>query len=208
MPSDHGSRVATQLDELRDVVGEIDALAALALCVRASRLPDDLPALAARLQGGEDVLCAICAGQLADRMPSLILPAPLFVPPVAQRSAELDRIIAEYAADATAELAAPPSSFTADDHAWVRDQAAASLAEIETATLRLVAIRISHNLSGAATLSPPASAGTRSTGVTGIQGPTRWRADGSSPRRCRGGTRMISSSRCEPSEAEEHVVLA
>jgi hypothetical protein len=30
-------------------------------------------------------------------------------------------------------------------------------------------------------LSPPASEGTRSTGVTGIQGPTRWRADGSSP---------------------------
>ena len=30
-------------------------------------------------------------------------------------------------------------------------------------------------------LSPPASLGTRSTGVTGIQGPTRWRADGSSP---------------------------
>ena len=30
-------------------------------------------------------------------------------------------------------------------------------------------------------LSPPASAGTRFTGVTGIQGPTRWRADGSSP---------------------------
>jgi hypothetical protein len=30
-------------------------------------------------------------------------------------------------------------------------------------------------------VSPPASLGTRSTGVTGIQGPTRWRADGSSP---------------------------
>src|SRR5207302_531962 len=32
-----------------------------------------------------------------------------------------------------------------------------------------------------ADVSPPASVGTRSTGVTGIQGPTRWRADGSSP---------------------------
>jgi integrase len=30
-------------------------------------------------------------------------------------------------------------------------------------------------------LSPPASVGTRSTGINGIQGPTRWRADGSSP---------------------------
>src|SRR6185369_11412071 len=32
-------------------------------------------------------------------------------------------------------------------------------------------------------LSPPASVGTRSTGITGLQGPTRWRGDGSSPRR-------------------------
>jgi hypothetical protein len=31
MPLGHGSRVATQLDELRDVVGELDALAVLAL---------------------------------------------------------------------------------------------------------------------------------------------------------------------------------
>ena len=30
-------------------------------------------------------------------------------------------------------------------------------------------------------LSPPATAGTRSTGITGAQGPGRWRADGSSP---------------------------
>lgn len=31
MPSDHGIRVATQLYELRDAAGEIDAIAALAL---------------------------------------------------------------------------------------------------------------------------------------------------------------------------------
>jgi hypothetical protein len=47
-------------------------------------------------------------------------------------------------------LAAPVWSFTAGDHAWVRDHAAASLADIEKATLRLVAIRMSRNLSGAA----------------------------------------------------------
>jgi hypothetical protein len=76
------------------------------------------------------------------------LPAPLVVPPLAQRSAELDRIIAEYASDAIEELAAPASSLTAADHAWVRAHAAASLAEIEKATLRLVALRTSRNLSG------------------------------------------------------------
>jgi DNA-binding transcriptional LysR family regulator len=96
------------------------------------------------------VLCAICAGPLAAPHPPLILPAPLAVPPLARRSAELDRIIAEYAGDAIAELAAPPSSFTTGDHAWVRNNAATSLAEIETATLWLVALRTSRNLSHAA----------------------------------------------------------
>ena len=62
-----------------------------------------------------------------------ILPAPLAVPPLGERSAELDRIIAEYAGDAIAELAAPHGAFTADDHAWVRDHAAGALAEIEAA---------------------------------------------------------------------------
>jgi ActR/RegA family two-component response regulator len=44
----------------------------------------------------------------------------------------------------------PASIFTSDDHGWVRDNAAASLAEIEKATLRLVTLRASHNLSHAA----------------------------------------------------------
>ncbi len=46
-------------------------------------------------------------------------------------------------------------------------------------------------------VSPPASVGTRPTGVTGIQGPTRWSADGSSPQPCRGGACTSSASRCE-----------
>jgi hypothetical protein len=94
-------------------------------------------------------VCAI-ASKLADPHPPFILPAPLTVPPLAQRSGELDRIIAEYAGDAIAELAAPSASFTADDHAWVRQHAAASLAEVEKATARLVAIRTSRNMSAAA----------------------------------------------------------
>jgi hypothetical protein len=96
------------------------------------------------------VLCAICAGELAELHPPLVLPAPLAVPPLVRRAAELDRIIAEYAADAIATLAAPASSFTDADHAWVRGHAAASLGEIEKATLRLVTLRTSRNLSHAA----------------------------------------------------------
>jgi len=120
------------------------------LCLRMRRLPDDFSTLVARLRGADDVLCFLCTGQLADPHPPLILPAPLVVPPLARRSAELDRIITDYADDAVAELAAPAASFTADDHAWVRNHAAASLAEVEAATLRLVALHTSRNLSHAA----------------------------------------------------------
>jgi hypothetical protein len=85
-----------------------------------------------------------------DADPLLVRPAPIVVPPLASRTAELDRVIAEYAADATTELGAPAASFTAADHAWVRQHAATSLAEVEKATLRLIAIRVSRNMSGAA----------------------------------------------------------
>jgi hypothetical protein len=131
-------------------VAAFEAAAGGSLCVRMRQLPNDFPALVARLQDADNVLCAICAGQLVVPHPPHILPAVLAVPPLAQRSAELDRIIAEYAADAITELVASASSFTDADHAWVRDNAAASLAEIEKATLRLVTLRTSSNLSHAA----------------------------------------------------------
>ena len=77
-------------------------------------------------------------------------PAPLVLPPLATRCGDLDRIIAEYAADAMAELAAPANGFTASDHSWVREHAARSLDEIEKATLRLTAVNTSSNVSAAA----------------------------------------------------------
>lgn len=116
------------------------------LCMRLGRMPTDLPETVPLLRAADDVMIIICVA----RELLLIRPAPIVVPPLAGRMAELDRIIAEYAGDAIAELSAPPSSFTANDHAWVRDHAAGSLAEIEAATLRLVALYTSRNLSHAA----------------------------------------------------------
>ena len=128
------------------------ALAAAAggsLCVRTCRLPHDFPALAARLRDTDDVLVIICI-ERDDADPLLIRPAPIVVPPLASRAAEIDRVIAEYAADAIAELGAPLAAFTSADGTWVREHAATSLAEVEKATLRLVAIRTSRNLTAAA----------------------------------------------------------
>ena len=138
-PASHGAGVAA-----------FEAAIGGSLCVRMRRLPHDFPALVARLRQVDDVLCAICAGPLAGAHWPLVLPAPITVPSLAHRAADLDRIIAEYAGDAIAELRAPASSFAAADHRWVRDHAAASLAEIEKATIRLVTVRTSRNRSHAA----------------------------------------------------------
>ena len=62
------------------------------------------------------------------------------LPPLGERAAELDRIIDEYAADAVAALGAS-ATFTPADRDWVRRHEAATLAGIEKATRRLVAIR-------------------------------------------------------------------
>lgn len=131
-------------------VAAFEAAIGGSLCMRMRRFPDDFQALVARLRSADEVLCVLCTGRLTGTYLPFILPAPLVVPPLAERSADLDRIIAEYAGDAIAELAAPAASFTADDHAWVRDHAAASLAEIEAATLRVVALYTSRNPSHAA----------------------------------------------------------
>jgi DNA-binding transcriptional regulator YdaS (Cro superfamily) len=103
-----------------------------------------------RLQSTDDVLYAVCSKERIDAHQPLVRPVPLAVPPLTDRAAELDRVISEYASDAIAELGVSPSSFTSDDHAWVRAHAANSLAEVEKATLRLTAIRSSPSASAAA----------------------------------------------------------
>jgi len=119
------------------------------LCVRSRRLPRDFAAVAIALRDPEArAQLIVCAGSPDDSKPYLAVP--IVVPPLAGRAAELDRIITEYAEDAVAELGAPRSGFRPADHAWVREHASSSLPEIEKATLRLVALRGSRNLSSAA----------------------------------------------------------
>ncbi len=120
------------------------------LCLRLERLPKDFGQVSAQLRAARDVMLIFCGHPRAEADPLLTRPAPIIVPPLAQRSADLDRIIAEYAGDALFELGGPTSSFTAADHAWVREHAAGSLTEIEAATLRLITLRTSRNMSDAA----------------------------------------------------------
>jgi predicted transcriptional regulator len=119
-------------------------------CMRLRRAPADLAETVPLLRAADDVMLVICCGPHLASDALLIRPAPVVVPPLASRAHELDRIIVEYAGDAIAALGAPHEAFTADDRAWVRDHAAGSLAEIEKATLRLVTLYTSRNLSHAA----------------------------------------------------------
>lgn len=119
------------------------------LCVRSRRLPRDFDNVVTALRDpSARVQLVVCAGTPEDCRTRCAVP--IIVPSLAGRQAELDRIIAEYAEDAITQLGAPRGGFLAVDRAWVREHAGASLPEIEKATLRLVAIRDSRNLSNAA----------------------------------------------------------
>jgi hypothetical protein len=118
------------------------------LCVRSHRLPRDFAGLVAALRApAAQVQLIVCAPSTFDGADSLV--APIKVPSLSGRLGELDRIIAEYAEDAIDELRAH-GGFTVADRMWVRHHAATSLSDIEKATLRLVALRESRNLSKAA----------------------------------------------------------
>jgi DNA-binding NtrC family response regulator len=117
--------------------------------VRTRRLPPDFRELVHKLRDPSSrVQLIVCAAALEECERCRV--TPIVIPSQADRRSEINRIIDEYAEDAITELAAPLSSFSPVDHAWVREHASSSLAEIEKATLRLVALRASRNLSHAA----------------------------------------------------------
>jgi hypothetical protein len=120
------------------------------LCMRGHRLPRTFPSLAAQLRETHNVVPVICVAKANEASPFLIRPEPIWLPPLAARMGEVPRVVDEYARDAIVELRAPNASFTDDDRDWVLQCAAASLAEIEKATLRLVALKISGNVRQAA----------------------------------------------------------
>jgi Inner membrane component of T3SS, cytoplasmic domain len=130
-----------------------DALTAASggtLCVWSSRLPSDFAAVRARLhEPGASTMLAVCANKPIEG--DALMAAPITVLPLRDRSNELSRIVDEYADDAIAELAASGASFTNAEREWVVTHAASTLNEIETATLRLVALREFANVNRAAT---------------------------------------------------------
>ena len=119
------------------------------LCVRSLRLPKDFSEVLTALQGPTSrVQLVVCAQASEDCERHLAVP--ITVPPLASRLDEIDQIIAEYAEDAITALGTLRTGFLPADREWVRMHSASSFPDIEKATLRLVALRESRNLSNAA----------------------------------------------------------
>ena len=120
------------------------------ICVRSRRLPRDLATLLARVrEPGVDVQIIVCTNPVdivSWRAETIDIPS------LSTRTAELSRIIDEYAQDAIAALGVSATNFTPEDHRWILERSATSLADIEKATLRTVALRASGNPTRAAAL--------------------------------------------------------
>jgi hypothetical protein len=120
------------------------------LCMHYRRRPHDFEAAVAMLRDpSTDVQLVVCADAFQATHPFLVRPVPLLVPPLTARAHELPRIVDAYARDAIEALGADRSHFTTADRRWVLDRDPRSLAEIETATLRLVALRQAGTVNGA-----------------------------------------------------------
>jgi hypothetical protein len=114
-------------------------------------LPSDFPALVALLRDPQaSTQIIVCSEVQHDAHPFLIRPVPIRVPPLTARASELPRIVDEYALDAIRTLGAGDGAFTDADRRWVLDHDATTLPDIETATLRCVALRIAGTTTGAA----------------------------------------------------------
>lgn len=120
------------------------------LCVMGWALPHDFAQVLSALREPERqvqlVVCLTKGGDQADGPLAMAIE----VPPLRCRTDELSRIVDEYANDAISRLGAG-APFPEHDHAWVMDHAVTSLGEIETATLRLVALRMGNSVNSAAT---------------------------------------------------------
>ena len=123
------------------------------LCVRTRRLPHDFSEfLKLSYASGNRIVQLIVCMSIDQRSNLLTGPTPIEIPPLGVRETELRRIILAYADDAIATLQASPSCFSEGDFDWVLRHARKSLTEIEKATIRVVALRKTGNLSRAARL--------------------------------------------------------
>ena len=115
------------------------------LHVDAGALPQDAKDLVAGLRAPTSrvrlvvgAATAAAAAQLATLIPRV---ATIWIPPLAERMHDLDRLLDAYGLDAMAELGAPALGFRPYDRKWARAGGVRTLEELEDVTRRLVALR-------------------------------------------------------------------
>jgi hypothetical protein len=131
------------------------ALAALeaagngSVCLHSLRLPDDFKAFAEQAQAGRQAgMVFMC---LYDRHPVRdLLCRPLDIPPLGKRGPELDRVLAEYLADAASALGVPDRPLSPKASREVVANVV-SIPEMEETALRIVALLSEPRLPDAAT---------------------------------------------------------
>ncbi len=144
-----GTETVRSVRNVEDATLALEAAIGGSLCVWSSRLPKDFTMIRSALyEPDARVTLVVCSTGPTEndtsRTPAINVPA------LATRRSELTRIIDEYAEDARMELAADREAFRQSDRTWIAEHASSSLSEIETATLRLVALRRFGNVNRAA----------------------------------------------------------
>ena len=115
------------------------------LYVDARGLPRDIHAVIANFRApGMRVRLVACAdsveavAELAAMIPRIVT---ISIPPLTERSDEIERLLEAYGSDAVEELGASGLRFRPGDPVWIRASRVATLAEIEDVARRLVALR-------------------------------------------------------------------
>jgi FHA domain len=136
----------------KDVRDGLRAAIGGSLCLLRRRMPGDVAVLFNEIRSSRPrVQWIVCttAEEHGDVMEALLADS-IVVPPIARRAKELDRIIHEYAVDAMTDLGVDQSTFTDQDHEWVRTSSASSFTDIEKGTRRIIARRTGQSNAGAA----------------------------------------------------------
>jgi len=126
----------------------LDAAEGGSLCLATARLPKEFTeVLDAVRTARRRVALFVCTSSFkADVFGS----GSVSIPSLDRRRGELMRIVEEYEDDVRHELSAPVGCLDETDRIWIAKHAARSLGEIETATTRLTALRMSGNVNRAA----------------------------------------------------------
>ncbi len=132
-------------------VAAVAAAAGGTVCLLHRNLPSDLDEMLEELRRPEcQTQLVTCTASIRDA--ELFAAAPVIIPPLASRKAEIDQIIQEYAAEAGAAMDIGERWLSQSERAWIRDRAGDTLPEVQKATFRLAAIRKAGSISAGALL--------------------------------------------------------